>query len=206
MADKGLKDLKGVLKRTRKKQESGRSMVEMLAVLAIVGVLSIGAVSGYSLAMRSHKTNKLLNEASKRAVVAISQLNDGKSVEEASFAEFADNTFDGATFATHLVAVPYSSNQVAIQVDNVEQGICRNLISKSGTHFFVAKIDTLDTPMVPDDCAENRADNSLGFVYDMDVADETNELNAAGYCAEGIVGYTGYGACDEPCQIGRAHV
>ena len=39
-------------------RENGRSMVEMLGVLAIVGVLSIGAISGYSKAMMKYKLNK----------------------------------------------------------------------------------------------------------------------------------------------------
>lgn len=38
--------------------ELGRSMVEMLGVLAIVGVLSVGAISGYSKAMMKYKLNK----------------------------------------------------------------------------------------------------------------------------------------------------
>ncbi len=38
--------------------ENGRSMIEMLGVLAIVGILSTGAISGYSKAMLKHKTNK----------------------------------------------------------------------------------------------------------------------------------------------------
>ena len=36
----------------------GRSMVEMLGVLAIVGVLSVGAIAGYSKAMMKYKLNK----------------------------------------------------------------------------------------------------------------------------------------------------
>ena len=36
----------------------GRSMVEMLGVLAIIGVLSIGAIAGYSKAMFKYKLNK----------------------------------------------------------------------------------------------------------------------------------------------------
>ena len=39
-------------------RECGRSMVEMLGVLAIVGVLSVGAISGYSKAMMKYKLNK----------------------------------------------------------------------------------------------------------------------------------------------------
>ena len=37
---------------------SGRSMVEMLGVLAIIGVLSVGVMSGYSKAMMKYKLNK----------------------------------------------------------------------------------------------------------------------------------------------------
>ena len=44
--------------------EKGRSMIEMLGVLAIVGVLSVGGLAGYSKAMIKYKTTKLINEVS----------------------------------------------------------------------------------------------------------------------------------------------
>jgi len=43
-----------------KKNESGRSMVEMLGVLAIIGVLSVGGISGYKMAMEKITTNEIL--------------------------------------------------------------------------------------------------------------------------------------------------
>ena len=42
--------------------ESGRSMVEMLGVLAIVGVLSVGGIAGYSKAMLMYKSNKQMEQ------------------------------------------------------------------------------------------------------------------------------------------------
>ena len=42
--------------------EQGRSMIEMLGVLAIVGVLSVGGIAGYSKAMNKFKTNKLIEQ------------------------------------------------------------------------------------------------------------------------------------------------
>ncbi len=45
-----------------KSSESGRSMIEMLGVLAIVGVLSVGGILGYTKAMSKYRTDKLLNE------------------------------------------------------------------------------------------------------------------------------------------------
>ena len=42
--------------------ESGRSMVEMLGVLAIVGVLSVGGIAGYSQAMSKFKVTKAMDQ------------------------------------------------------------------------------------------------------------------------------------------------
>ena len=40
----------------------GRSMIEMLGVLAIIAVLSVGGIAGYSKAMEQFKANKLIEE------------------------------------------------------------------------------------------------------------------------------------------------
>ena len=42
--------------------EKGRSMIEMLGVLAIIAVLSVGGIAGYSKAMEKFKVNKLIAE------------------------------------------------------------------------------------------------------------------------------------------------
>ena len=43
-------------------QESGRSMIEMLGVLAIIGVLSVGGIAGYSQAMNKFKVSKTTDQ------------------------------------------------------------------------------------------------------------------------------------------------
>ena len=45
-----------------KQAQSGRSMIEMLGVLAIVGILSAGGIAGYSMAMQSYKTTALIEK------------------------------------------------------------------------------------------------------------------------------------------------
>ena len=42
--------------------ESGRSMIEMLGVLAIIGVLSVGGIAGYSKAMNKYRINKTIEQ------------------------------------------------------------------------------------------------------------------------------------------------
>ena len=55
------------------KSESGRSMVEMLGVLAIIGVLSIGGIMGYSYAMDKYRANQTMNDVNLRAIDLIAQ-------------------------------------------------------------------------------------------------------------------------------------
>ena len=45
-----------------KNMQSGRSMIEMLGVLAIIGVLSVGGIAGYSKAMMKFKVNKTVDQ------------------------------------------------------------------------------------------------------------------------------------------------
>ncbi len=47
-----------------KNNENGRSMIEMLGVLAIIGVLSVGGIAGYSKAMSKYRVNKTIDQVS----------------------------------------------------------------------------------------------------------------------------------------------
>jgi len=42
--------------------QRGRSMIEMLGVLAIIGVLSVGGIAGYSKAMHKYRVNKAIEQ------------------------------------------------------------------------------------------------------------------------------------------------
>ena len=53
-----------------KKNEYGRSMVEMLGVLAIVGVLSVMGILGYRIAMRRYQANEIANTVATLMVMA----------------------------------------------------------------------------------------------------------------------------------------
>lgn len=47
-----------------KNNQSGRSMIEMLGVLAIIGVLSVGGIAGYTKAMAKYRSNKIIEQVS----------------------------------------------------------------------------------------------------------------------------------------------
>ena len=65
------------MKKLNIQNEQGRSMVEMLGVLAIIGVLSVGGIAGYTTAMRSHRANEIVNACSLLYVVANTKNESG---------------------------------------------------------------------------------------------------------------------------------
>ncbi|MBR2299404.1 MAG: hypothetical protein IJ870_02375 [Alphaproteobacteria bacterium] len=65
-----------------KTKENGRSMVEMLGVLAIMAVLSVGALAGFNKAMDKYKLNKHAEQISYMMAVA---LENNDTLKNASF-------------------------------------------------------------------------------------------------------------------------
>ena len=64
-----------------KNNEFGRSMVEMLGVLAVIGVLSVGGIAAYTTAMKSHKHNTIIDIMNKSAIMAASaNAGEGKQL------------------------------------------------------------------------------------------------------------------------------
>ena len=70
--------------------ESGRSMVEMLGTLAIIGVLSVGAIAGYSYGMNKYRANQTIHDITLRAVDLMTQASQGRT--ELSLAEWDKET------------------------------------------------------------------------------------------------------------------
>ncbi len=70
--------------------ELGRSMVEMLGVLAIIGVLSVGAIAGYSKAMMKYKLNKQAEQLNTLLGVAVKY---GKSFNNIATSQNITNYF-----------------------------------------------------------------------------------------------------------------
>ena len=105
-----------------KKLESGRSMVEMLGVLAIIGVLSVGGIAGYSLAMRRHRANGIVDLASKYALVTYGKclkkvLDYGGDIN--SCYDPNNNSFETADLGDEPAGVrevdtPYFSNDTGV--------------------------------------------------------------------------------------------
>ena len=132
-------------------KEQGRSMVEMLGVLAIIGVLSIGAIAGYTMAMNRYKANEILDLASKISVAAQTAGSTTNNMdvwngimntvfEEHNMTPTGAQWADGPYETTYLVekngAVSVNINNNGVR--NTVQSIVGNKIGYVGT-FEVVK-------------------------------------------------------------------
>ena len=122
----------------RGNNESGRSMVEMLGVLAVIGVLTIGGLAGYNYAMEKHKVNELIDGATKRAVVASASGKTGA----VSLKEFEDDTVAGGTFGDTAMV---SAGKITLTVSGVETKICERLKTTLGENAIMAVVEECGT-------------------------------------------------------------
>jgi len=114
-----------------KRSQKGRSMVEMLGVLAIVGVLSVGGVYGYGVAMKKHKANQLLHEASMQAATVSAQIMSGK--DPTGLTDFGtdnnitldtDSIAGNTTFKLKMTGIGFD---VCTQMKNAKGGMVRDV-------------------------------------------------------------------------------
>ena len=145
-------------------REVGRSMVEMLGVLAVMGVLSVAGIAGYNSAMNKHRANELLNEASKRATVVAGQVTmGGRTPSLSEFTNPTGYTFDvkGPDGAKAWVS---GDNQFTLTITGVSEAVCNHM-----QNMKTALIQKFE----PSDCATSatvkltyNADLSMGSSSD----------------------------------------
>ena len=104
--------------------ESGRSMVEMLGVLAIIGVLSIGGIAGYTQAMKKYRANEAVNKITMAAVLC--------GTEQKSAAEAVGNAND--SFVTAIACATDGTVTYTLNSSVDEEQVADLLkAAKSGT-------------------------------------------------------------------------
>ena len=180
-----------------RKKESGRSMVEMLGVLAIVGVLSVVGVIGLSSALDSAKANKLIQALSRRATVLAADKSFGTGfTDNASFGQDSDYTIT-------CTDVP-NSPLFFCTVSTVPQNVCQKILKMNWE---------LPLRMSPQTCNQT---NDMVYVFGEGEAQEKTtacttdaECTPQATCTEGVCVEPPLKSCDtnvenpcgDECQI-----
>ena len=152
--------------------ENGRSMVEMLGTLAIVGVLSAGAIGGYSYAMNKHRTNELIYEATKQAQWAGTQMEMNRS----GTPTVSGGAFGGGTITGVLTNL--ANNQIGIVVKDLKEAVCDNIKSSIGEHTVILAIKNADG--TGDVTCEDNGTAALIFNKDLATTDSTGSGSGSG--------------------------
>ena len=110
-----------------KQSERGRSMVEILGVLAVIGVLSFGGIQGYKYAMDKYQANETINELNLRAH-DISQRMDRLIETNADVISMEMGNTTRTGFPVYARLSPQYIDYFEIFVENVPTDICKTLL------------------------------------------------------------------------------
>ena len=119
--------------------ESGRSMIEMLGVLAIIGVLSVGGLSGYTMAMNRHRANQVLDYAQRAAVLFQTSADGEKAQSGAACTTYNNNEASpsGMTSGSCKIYSYSGRDQVTIKFQIQNASLQDSLISRSSPQACV---------------------------------------------------------------------
>ena len=101
------------------KNESGRSMVEMLGVLAIIGVLSVGGIAGYTMAMNKYRANEALSYGSQCLILA-KAANMGAGTTETSVC----NSLVAPNTQTSITSVDADQSPATVTIETGSTDVC----------------------------------------------------------------------------------
>ncbi|MBR6674614.1 MAG: hypothetical protein IKL32_01680 [Alphaproteobacteria bacterium] len=191
--------------------ESGRSMVEMLGTLAIIGVLSIGGIAGYSYGMDKHKANQTINDIMLMGVDMITQTSQKRGV--LTLAEWGTKTTAGYNFT--VTSNPDNNTQYGIQITGVPSRVCQMVGDGLKTTAEVY-VDNADYATAEDPCNSSE-ENTMSFFFepvetafgecktDTDCGDGRYCDADTGICFRGTAPEGTYGDCtttNECCEKG----
>ena len=188
--------------------ETGRSMTEMLGVLAVIGVLSIGGIQGYTYAMNKYRANNVLNEINmashQLATILLTSRNEQKIIS-------LGNPYDNGTIRTENYPFDYGcGNYDSIEraCQQIEQGywmsvggisknLCQSMLSNSKhLPYFVEQ--RLNDVSAEEDVICEDENNKFMFLFNSDgsgelapnIADELMDVDCpTNTSAKGIGGY-----------------
>ena len=190
--------------------QTGRTILEMLAVLALVGVLSIGGLLGYRLVMIRYKANETIHDVMLRATNVPMVWNDYANLYDYKyiFPELIPNDVNPVGYAVETWAEPIDSDFVyRVEVKDMPYEVCRHIISMKPTDIALYKagdeIDRTGVDSSQNDCGRNTI--NMYFFFTGEFSDEEHLCTRANYteskeCCEAFGSEWVKGACRAPCE------
>ncbi len=124
MSDKMAKE-RNKMNCTASENETGRSLTEMLGVLAIMGILTIGGIAGFNYAMNKQRANATVDYVNQLAVLGTGQMLAGGTPK---LLDYPDHTSSG--YPAKITTDTTVPNAFFIEIDKVPMPVCDEIISR----------------------------------------------------------------------------
>ena len=162
-----------------KHPEQGRSMIEMLGTLAIMGVLSIGGIAGYSYAVTKYKANETIDELNNRAIVYATQLKDGDLLSGTALrnGEFGDKTVLG--YGVSATVSEYE-NEFNVTLSEIPFEVCEQILKNYTIPTEISVNGNIYNDMDEniDICGEG--DTNMIFAFNGDLSNDWESVEVSG--------------------------
>lgn len=148
--------------------ELGRSMVEMLGTLAIVGVLSIGGIAGYSYGMDKYRANETINDVNLRGIDLVAQVSMGRTT--LSLSEWPTVSKAGYDISEPVLSI---EGDAYFTISGVPKRVCEMV------YEGVMQNQTTDVEIngyVVDDSSTCGDDNMMGFFFITNAGEKVVDL------------------------------
>ena len=151
------------------RQESGRSMIEMLGVLAIMGVITVGAIAMISRAMRTQKLN-MVNDDVMQMVTMVRNIHG----EYDDFSNMNGTTIFGAIGMSNqnpyggkyeLAVDPSNPRQFIVTINGLGQSECESLVAKAWSDSVGYQLSDGKQGGATGDCKGTNGTNSVQIVF-----------------------------------------
>lgn len=151
------------------KQEYGRSMIEMLGVLAIMGVITVGAIAMISTAMRTQKQSEV-NDDVTQIVLGVRRLmgeyddfsNIDNSIVFGAIGVSNKNPYGGV----YTVSVnPSNARQFIVGIDGLAQADCEYMVAKAWTDSVGYIASNHAQGGATGNCKNNGNNNSVQIIF-----------------------------------------
>ena len=166
------------------KKQIGRSMIEMLAVLAVIGILSIGGVWGYRKAITKHLANSVVDDINLSGFLIISELFNRLPDDDVGM-DMTGRFDQKSPYTFKAFAETDSSFEILVQ--GVPYSVCQEIIDRELKDF-----DEVRANGFAKQCTAEH-DNEVSFFFDMNQSDRCSQDSDCGHCSHCVKNRCQYG-------------
>ncbi len=182
---------------------NGTTLFEMLGVLGIIGVLSVGGIVGYKYAMTEYRSDEIVNELNLRAASILIRIGSLDPLAAGETYEMGEFLFAGMS----VEAISNGNDSFIFYVDDVPENIKDRLMHK------VTRVQTVSL-VEPDENTSETTLSSMSFEFANNMEGKNSEDDTGEVTPEEDDKCTGNGDCSairlnvikQPVSVKRAPV